>query len=88
MKKCKKLFAAILSLCMIATMFVAVPVSAATENVIDINLVLDDVSELTWVQPNVTVSNADGIGGRDAVVKAEGVANSNNNTVGVKLPDG
>ncbi len=88
MKKFKKLFAAILLLCMIATMFVAVPVSAATENVIDINLALDDVSELTWKTNAVTLSNADGIGGRDKVIKAEGLANSNNNTVGVKLPDG
>ena len=86
--KCKKLFALLLSLCMIASSFVAVSVAAETEYVIDINLPLDDASELTWVQPGVTVSNANEIGGRDAVVKAEGVANSNNNTVGVKLPDG
>ncbi|MBQ7986192.1 MAG: dockerin type I repeat-containing protein [Clostridia bacterium] len=86
--KCKKLFALLLSLCMIASTFVALPVSAEAENVIDINLPLDDASELTWVQSGVTVSNADGIGGRDKVVKAEGVSDSNNNTVGVKLPDG
>ncbi len=88
MKRCKKLFAAILSLCVIASMFVAVSVSAVTENVVDINLPLDDASELTWVQTGVTVSNADGIGGRDKVIKAEGLANSNNNTAGIKLPDG
>ena len=56
--------------------------------VIDIDLPLDDASELTWVQSGVTVSNADGIGGRDNVVSASGLSNSNSNTVGVKLPDG
>ena len=87
--KCKKIFALLLSLCMIASSFIAMPVSAATENVVDINLPIDDASELTWVASSaVTVSNADGIGGRDNVVKAEGLANSNSNTVGVKLPDG
>ena len=87
--KCKKLFALLLSLCMMASTFVALPVSAATNDVIDINLPLDDASELTWVaSSSVTVSNADGIGGRDDVVKVEGLANSNNNTAGVKLPDG
>ncbi|MBQ7986419.1 MAG: hypothetical protein IJ304_04040, partial [Clostridia bacterium] len=86
--KCKKLFALLLSLCMVASSFVAVSVAAETENVIDINLPLDDASELTWVQPGVTVSNADEIGGRDNVLKAEGLANSNNNTAGIKLPDG
>ena len=83
--KCKKLFALLLSLCMIASSFVAVSVAADTENVIDINLPLDDASELTWVQSGVTVSNANEIGGRSNVVKAEGLANSNNNTVGVVL---
>ena len=73
---------------MMASLFVAMPVSAATENVIDYDLPLDDASELTWVASGVTVSNADGIGGRDDVVKAAGLADSNTNTVGVKLPDG
>jgi len=86
--KCRKLFALLLSLCMIASSFVAVSVAAETTNVINIDLPLDDASELTWVQPGVTVSNADGIGGRDSVVKVAGLSNSNNNTAGVKLPDG
>ena len=89
--KSKRILALLLSLCMIASTFVAMPVSAAaaTETVIDINAPLDDASELTWLASSaVTVSNADGIGGRDDVVKAEGLANSNNNSVGVKLPDG
>jgi len=86
--KCKKLFALLLSLCMVVSTIVALPVSAATENVIDIDLPLDDASELTWAQPGVTVSNADDIGGRDNVVMVAGLSNSNNNTAGVKLPEG
>lgn len=87
--KTKRLFALLLTLCMIASTFVAMPVSAATTtNVIDINAPLDDASELTWVaSSSVTVTEADAIGGRDNVLKVEGLANSNNNTAGVILAE-
>ena len=42
---------------------------------------------MTWIASEaVTVSSAD-VGGRTGVIKAEGIANSNSNTVGVKLGD-
>lgn len=70
----------------------AVNVSAATTttmNVINITQSLDSASELTWLaSANVKVSEADNIGGRYNVLKVEGLANSNNNTAGLKLPDG
>lgn len=60
-------------------------IGAGAATPVNINYPLNSSSELTWVQSGVTVSNASGIGGRNNVVKATGVANSNNNTVGVKL---
>lgn len=60
-------------------------VGSGAANPVSINYPLDSSSELTWVQSAVTVSDADGVGGRDNVVKATGVANSNTATVGVKL---
>ena len=55
--------------------------------VVNIDLPLNDASELTWVQSGVTVSNATTpIAGRSGDVKAEGVANDNTKTVGVKSP--
>lgn len=69
-----------------------VNVSAATTttmNVINITQSLDSASELTWLaSANVKVSEADNIGGRNNVLKAEGLKNDNNNTVGVKIADG
>lgn len=60
-------------------------VGAGSANPVNIDYPLDVSTELTWVQSGVTVSNASGIGGRDNVVKATGVANSNTATVGVKV---
>ncbi len=63
-------------------------VGAGAATPININAPFDTSSEATWVQPGVTVSNASGIGGRNNVVMATGVADDNNNTVGVKLGSG
>lgn len=58
------------------------------ETVIDMNLSLEDASELTHIGKNVTVEAADGkIGDRLGVSKASGVANNNDSTVGVKIGD-
>ncbi len=83
--KCKRLFALLLSLCMIASTFIAVPVSAATETVVSI--VVEDASDITWLNGGAA-ADADGIGGRDGVIELSNLANSNDNTAGVKLPDG
>jgi len=54
-------------------------------NVIDFEAAIDDASEITHTGTNVSVENADGIGGRDNVVKATGVDSTNNGTAGVKF---
>ena len=45
-------------------------------------------SGFTMLGADVSVTGGQSIGGRDGVVKATGVENSNNGIVGVKLPDG
>lgn len=52
---------------------------------VNIDLPLDSTSELTWVQPGVSLSVANNIGGRNNVIEATGVINHNDNTVGVIL---
>lgn len=48
---------------------------------------LDEASELTWLGSDaVKVAEANGIGGRDKVLKVEGLADSNSNTAGISLP--
>ena len=83
--KCKRLFALLLSLCMVASTIIAVPVSAATETVVSI--VVEDASDITWLNGGAA-ADADGIGGRDGVIELSNLANSNGSTAGVKLPNG
>ena len=53
-----------------------------------IKIEVNGANDISWTgSENVTVSDANEIGGRDNVIKAEGLADSNNNTVGVKLGD-
>ncbi len=69
----------------------AVNVSATgtTINVINITQSLDYAEELTWLaSADVKVSEASSIGGRNNVLKVEGLKNHNNNTAGVKIADG
>lgn len=82
----KRIFSALMAIIICVISMGMVTVSAAIEFVIDINLPLDDTSEITWIASDaVIISNANGIGGRNNVIKASTLANNNNNTVGVML---
>ena len=84
--KCKKMFAVLLSLCMLASTIVALPVSAEERvNVLEIEV--NSASDITWKCNAVTVSDVNGIGGRDNVIKMDGLANDNDHTAGVILGD-
>ena len=68
---------------------VTVARAVGRKNIINMYSSLDSASELTWLASDaVIVSEADSVGGRNDVLKVDGLANSNNNTAGVMFPNG
>lgn len=82
----KKILAGFMAVVLCIMSMGVVSVSAA-KKVVDIYV--GDAYDVTWKGSDaVSVYNVNGIGGRDGVIRADGLSDNNLNTVGVKFPDG